>query len=72
MSRDARLTAAISRLTNAGLARFDTRAAIATVLTLAIVYLAVSSLEIPRELALAYATILGWYFPRPQEPQARG
>lgn len=72
MSSEVRLAKAIGRFTQAGMARFDTRAGIASVLTLALVYLSVSGEEIPRELALAYATILGWYFPRPAETAARG
>lgn len=72
MTNDVRLAKAIGRFAQAGAARFDTRAGIASVLTLALVWLGVSGEEIPRELALAYATILGWYFPRPAETGTRG
>jgi hypothetical protein len=72
VTNEVRLAKAIGRFAQAGAARFDTRAAIATVLTLALVWLGVTEREIPRELALAYATILGWYFPRPAETAARG
>lgn len=64
---DTRLAAALRQLTGNPLNRFDTRATITIILTLSIVYLSITKTEIPRELALAYATILGWYFPRPAE-----
>ena len=62
-----RLAAAIRSLAGAGAARFDTRASITIVLTLAVVFMAVNGDEIPKELAYPYATILGWWFPRPQD-----
>lgn len=70
-SGEARLAEALRNLAGAGMVRFDTRAAITIILTLAVVVMAVSGHEIPKELAYPYATILGWWFPRPQEGAAR-
>ncbi len=71
MTSDARLAAAINRLAQTGATRFDTRATITIILTGAVVYMAVAGHEIPKELAYPYATILGWWFPRPQDTAPR-